>query len=171
MRIELAKLETGNGQFAHVFETGKLSLEDDRARLTGPAEIRATVRREDGRVRVRGNVSAQVELECDRCLQPVSVPVTASFDVDYVPVSNYEREPLAELQDDDLGLSVFDGEAIDLEDLTREQAILSLPARLLCRGDCKGLCPVCGIDKNLKDCECESRPGDPRWAALNDLRF
>ena len=171
MRIELEKLETGSGQFAHVFGTGELSLEDDRARLTGPAEIRAGVRREDGRVRVRGNVSAEVELECDRCLQPVTMPVAARFDVDYVPVSNYEQEQPAELQDDDLGEAVFDGEAIDLDDLTREQVILSLPARVLCREGCKGLCQVCGIDKNLKDCECESRPGDPRWAALNDMRF
>lgn len=171
MRIELEKLETGSGQFAHVFEVGELSLEDDRARLTGPAEVRGSARRDDGRVRLRGNVSAQVELECDRCLQPMSVPVAASFDVDYVPAGNYEAEQFAKLQDDDLGLSVFDGEAIDLDDLVREQVILSLPARALCREECKGLCSVCGIDKNLKDCECESRPGDPRWAALNDLRF
>lgn len=171
MRIELEKLDGANDQFAHVFEIGELALEDDRAQLKGPAEVRGSIRREDGQVKIRGNVSAQVELNCDRCLQAITVPVAATFDVDYVPASKYEAEQLAELQDDDLGLAVFDGEAIDIDDLVREQVILALPSRALCREDCKGLCPVCGIDKNLKDCECESHPVDPRWAALNNLQF
>jgi uncharacterized protein len=171
MRIELEKLEEGNGQFAHVFEPGELSLDEERARLTGPAKAEGRVRREDGQVKIRGSVSAQVELECDRCLRAIAFPVAASFDVDYVPASKYAAEPAAELLDDDLAVAVFDGEAIDIDDLVREQVILALPSRAICRVDCKGLCPVCGIDKNLKGCECESQPVDPRWAALNNLRL
>jgi uncharacterized protein len=101
----------------------------------------------------------------------MTLPLTAGFDVEYVPAGNYEALQLAELQDEDLAQSVFDGESIDVDDLVREQVILSLPSRALCREECKGLCSVCGIDKNLKDCECESHPRDPRWAALDDLRF
>lgn len=171
MRIELDKLDSAGSRFAHVFEVGELSLDDDRARMTGPAQVRGSLQRGDGQVRLQGKVSAQVELDCDRCLQPVTMPIAASFDVEYVPAGNYEAEQLAELQDKDLGLSVFDGEVIDVDDLVREQVILSLPARALCREECKGLCSFCGIDKNLKDCECESRPGDSRWAALDNLRF
>jgi uncharacterized protein len=154
-----------------VFEVDELSLEDERARLTGPTEVRGSLQRSDGQVRLRGTVSAQVELECDRCLQYVTLPLTIGFDVEYMPAANYDAEQLAELQDRDLAQSVFDGESIDVDDLVREQVILSLPARALCREECKGLCSVCGIDKNLKDCECESLPRDPRWAALDDLRF
>jgi len=170
MRIELEKLDGTNNRFAHVYEAGELSLEDERADLVGPTEVRGSVERRDGQVEVRGNFGAQVELECDRCLQAVSVPVTASFDLDYVPASEYAADRLAELGEDDLAVSVFDGEVIDIDELVREQVILALPSRALCREDCKGLCPVCGIDKNLKDCECESHPVDPRWAALSDLR-
>lgn len=171
MRIELEKLEGAKGQFAHVFEVGDLSLEDERARLKGPAEVRGSVQRNDQKVQVRGKVSAEVELDCDRCLRPITLAIATGFEVDYVPAGNYPAEQFAELQDDDLGLSVFDGEAIDIDDLVREQVILTLPARALCGENCKGLCSVCGIDKNLKDCECESRLVDPRWAALDDLRF
>ncbi|MEP6708276.1 MAG: DUF177 domain-containing protein [Pyrinomonadaceae bacterium] len=171
MRIELDKLENGGSRFAHVFEVGELSLDDDRARLAGPAEVRGSLERVDGLVRLQGTVSGKVELECDRCLQPVILPLAVSFDVEYVPAGNYETEQQAELQDKDLVQSLFDGESIDVADLVREQVILSLPARALCREECKGLCPVCGIDKNLKDCECDSRPRDQRWAALDDLRF
>ncbi|MDX6613371.1 MAG: hypothetical protein QOD75_2557 [Blastocatellia bacterium] len=170
MRIELEKLDETNSRLAHVFEPGELSLEDERAELKGRTEVRGSIDRKDGQVEVRGNFTAQVELECDRCLQSVVVPVTASFDLDYVPASEYVAERLAELGEDDLAVSVFDGAVIDIDELLREQVILALPSRALCREDCKGLCPVCGIDKNLKDCECESHPVDPRWAALSDLR-
>ena len=171
MRIELDELESTGDRFAHVFEAGELSLDDERAGLTGATEVRGSVQRGDGSLRLRGTISAQVELECDRCLQTMAWPLTTGFDVEYVPAGYYEAEQLAELQDNDLAQSVFDGESIDVDDLVREQVILSLPARALCREECKGLCSVCGIDKNLKDCECESRPRDPRWAALDDLRF
>jgi len=170
MRIELEKLDEANRQFAHVFEPGELSLEDERARLAGQVEVRGRVSREDGQVNVKGHLNAPVELDCDRCLQPITTQVDADFDVDYMPAAVYAAEPVAELQDDDLAVSVFDGEAIDIDDLVREQIILALSSRALCRDDCKGLCPVCGIDKNFKGCECESQPSDPRWAALNDLR-
>ncbi len=171
MRIELDKLDSTGSRFAHVFEVGELSLDDERARLTGPAEVRGSLQRGDGQARLQGTVSARVELECDRCLQLMILPLAATFDVEYVPAGNYETEQQAELHDQDLVQSVFDGQSIDVDDLVREQVILSLPARALCREECKGLCSVCGIDKNLKDCECDSRPRDPRWAALDDLRF
>jgi len=171
MRIELEKLDKGIGQFDHVFAPGELSLEDEQARLPGAVEVRGRITRKDGQVKVSGSVATEVELDCDRCLRALKVPLAADFDVEYVPVSSYAAEPAAELGDDDLTVSVFDGEVIDIDDLAREQIILALPSRTLCREDCQGLCPVCGIDKNLKGCECESQPGDPRWAALNNLRL
>jgi uncharacterized protein len=56
-----------------------------------------------------------------------------------------------------------------LEDVLREQVLLSLPARTLCRQDCKGLCPRCGQNLNSDVCTCDAAPVDPRWAALSDL--
>jgi uncharacterized protein len=170
MRIELEKLDGTNVRFAHVFEAGELSLDDGRAALKGPAEVSGRIDRDGPKARIRGKLAAQVALDCDRCLQPVAIPIAVNFDLGYVPASEYEVEAVEELGSDDLPVAVFDGEAIDIDELVREQVILELPARVLCREDCKGLCPVCGIDKNLKDCECESHPVDPRWAALSDLR-
>jgi len=57
-----------------------------------------------------------------------------------------------------------------LEDVLREQVLLSLPARTLCKPDCKGLCPRCGKNRNLEACTCEEGPSDPRWEALSGLR-
>jgi uncharacterized protein len=58
---------------------------------------------------------------------------------------------------------------LQLEDVLREQVLLALPARTLCQPDCKGLCPVCGHNRNEVSCDCVSRQPDPRWAGLAGL--
>jgi uncharacterized protein len=55
-----------------------------------------------------------------------------------------------------------------LEDVLREQVLLSLPVRTLCKPDCKGLCPHCGVNRNSQACNCAG--DDPRWEALAGLR-
>jgi uncharacterized metal-binding protein YceD (DUF177 family) len=76
-----------------------------------------------------------------------------------------EKELGAELTDDDLDLYGYDGEEIDLTPLFRDQVVLAVPFAPLCSEDCKGLCPQCGVDRNLETCDCKP-PVDPRWAAL-----
>ena len=69
-----------------------------------------------------------------------------------------------------MGLAAFEGDSIDLDELVREQILLALPTRHLCREDCKGLCQKCGADLNAGDCSCEQGETDPRWAALADFK-
>ena len=76
----------------------------------------------------------------------------------------------AEVAEEDLDVFPFDGERIDLEPLFREQFVLAVPYAPLCREDCKGLCPQCGIDRNTGTCTCE-KPIDPRLAALKGLKM
>jgi uncharacterized protein len=75
-----------------------------------------------------------------------------------------------EVREEDLDVFPFDGEKIDLEPLFREQFVLAVPFAPLCREDCKGLCPQCGIDRNTGTCNCE-KPIDPRLAALKGLKL
>ena len=89
--------------------------------------------------------------------------------MEYVTPETYEATNQVELNESDMQLSVFDGEAIDLDDLVREQILLTLPSRVLCEDDCKGLCPVCGSDRNIVSCQCETNEIDPRWKALREL--
>jgi uncharacterized protein len=170
MRIELDRLEATGGQFAHAYEPEELLLDDEHVRLTAWPQISGKASRSGHQVRLRGRITARAEVDCDRCLKAVDVPVETSFDVTYVPAADYGAEPeAAELQEEDLSLSVFDGETIDVDDLVREQVLLALPTRALCGEDCKGLCPVCGADRNQDGCNCASTEVDPRWAALKNL--
>ena len=169
MRIELDKLVKSRGAFAHVYQPEELALEEEGVRMTRPAELSGRIDRKGHEVHLSGSIVAGAEIECDRCLQPIAIPINADFDVSYVPVEDYATGVTPELQADDLNLSVFQEETIDIDALAREQVTLALPSHALCCEDCMGLCPVCGINKNMQACQCESTEIDPRWAALKSL--
>jgi uncharacterized protein len=171
MRIELDKLQEKDSKFAHVYEPEELVLDDEHARLVEPPEVAGRVTRKNGEVRLRGEIRTRAEVECDRCLKAVVVPVETSFDVTYLPADAEAVSAVGELQEEDLTVAVFDGESIDVDELVREQVLLGLPNRALCGEDCKGLCPVCGIDRNTECCACETAEVDPRWGALKDIQF
>lgn len=110
-------------------------------------------------VGVSGSVSGAWHAECSRCLEEIEGP----FDLEVHEL--YESDPVESetylLEDDE----------IDLTPLVRDAVVLTLPHAPLCSDDCRGLCPTCGIDRNHHDCDCGETPSDPRWDALDDLRF
>lgn len=169
MRIELASLEGGKGTFAHTYAPDELVLEDDRVRLLVPPAVSGNIRRKERGVDVRGRLTARVLVECDRCLKPVELPVDAKFKLEYVTAEEYRAQQAVELTKEDLDLSVFDGEAIDLDGLVTEELLLAVPDHLLCNNNCKGICPVCGKDRNTVDCNCQTKEIDPRWTGLEKL--
>jgi len=170
MRIELENLEGGRGDFAHVYQPDELDPVDERIRLTQPATVKGKVRLSGNEVFVNGHIDTRAQVECDRCLQQIELPVSADFALEYITGSDYESSNLAELTEDAMAVSVFDGEAIDVDEIVKEQIVLAVPTRVLCREDCKGICPECGIDKNTGECQCVTDDIDPRWAALKNLR-
>ena len=170
MRIELDRLEEEGGTFSRTYEPGELSLDDDEVGLVEPAEVSGGVRRDGREVELSGRLHAKIKTACDRCLQPVNLSIAAEFKERFVPAVSWRAEQQHELQEEDLNLAVFDGEAIELDDLVREEILLAVPAHVLCREDCKGLCPVCGIDRNQGSCQCETKATDSRWQGLENLR-
>ena len=74
-----------------------------------------------------------------------------------------------ELHENDLEFSYYENDELDTDQLIREQLELALPARVLCREDCRGLCAQCGTNLNLETCQCTA-PVDPRWQALAELK-
>jgi DUF177 domain-containing protein len=169
VRIELAGLEGTKGAFSHQYGLGELALEDDRLRILNPLTVAGEIQREDRRVKVKGTVVAQLQVECDRCLRPVELPVDSRFKLEYISVEDYKRQQGVELTEEDLDITVFDGEIIDIDELVTEELLLAVPAHVLCKDSCKGICPVCGADRNLAECGCETREVDPRWTGLKEL--
>ena len=170
MRIELENLEGGKGDFAHVYNPDELNPVDERVRLTAPATVNGKIRLAGNEVFVNGHVDTRTQVECDRCLKPIEMPVSADFELEYISGSEYESSDVAELTEAEMSVSVFDGAAIDVDEIVKEQILLAVPTRMLCREDCKGICPQCGTDRNTGECNCVTEDIDPRWAALKNLK-
>jgi uncharacterized protein len=170
MRLELENLAK-DGSFAHVYAADELALDEQDLRLVEPARVEGRIRRRAEEVQVSGTLTTTVETPCARCLKPVLLPIKADFSERFVTAVSWRSEEQHELASEDLNLSVFDGETIDLDGLVREEIELATPVQAFCREDCKGLCPVCGVDWNLKACECLTPEIDSRWEKLKDLRF
>lgn len=124
-----------------------------------------------------GSFKGELQVACSRCVTVVTIPVEETLRVTFMPAhelpdddADADGEDGAEVAPEDLDTFPFDGEVVDLEPLFREQFVLSVPYAPLCREDCKGLCPQCGIDRNSSTCACEP-PGDPRLAALKGLKL
>ena len=170
MRIELENLEGGKGDFAHVYNPDELNPVDERVNLTAPATVNGKIRLAGNEVFVNGHVDTRAQVECDRCLKPIELPVNADFELEYITGSEYESSAVAELTEAEMSVAVFDGEALDVDEIVKEQILLAVPTRMLCREDCKGICPQCGVDRNTGECNCETKEIDPRWAALKNLK-
>jgi uncharacterized protein len=121
-------------------------------------------------IRVRAHWQGDVEVPCARCLDPVRHSLGSDFDLLFRPLGADAGPTERALGAHDTEIGYYQGEGLSLEDVLREQVLLSLPARTLCRTDCKGLCPRCGRNRNTEACACEDSPSDPRWSALSDLR-
>ena len=169
MQIEVESLERAGKEFSHIYAPGELTLEDDGVRLTDQVKLIGQASRKNGEVQLRGKISTRVEVACDRCHSEVSFPIETEFDVKYVSAED-DSEEAAEVGEDDLNASVYEGDAIDADELVREQVLLSVPMRVLCKDECKGLCAGCGSDLNDETCTCQPEEIDPRWAALANLK-
>jgi uncharacterized protein len=149
---------------------------------------------------LEARVSSVMEVTCGRCLEPFTVPVYADVTTRFVPPADFakvtaetavrdggrraraavnDEAPMGAGDDDEgeapededvLGLAEYRDEKIDLGEVVREQLYLALPMKPLCREDCKGLCPVCGANRNRETCTCQQEWVDPRMAALKEWK-
>ena len=97
------------------------------------------------RVSIKGEVTAAVTSRCAKCLEPVTLNLKAKIDVLFARQADPE----------DPDLYTFEGSKVDLTDAVRDALLLEMPYRFLCSEDCKGLCPICGINLNLGTCTCQ----------------
>jgi uncharacterized protein len=107
---------------------------------------------------VTGSVAGRMSMRCARCLKEFE----QEFDVEMNELFVRDAGP-----DDDYPLER--DLMLDPEPMVRDAVVLSMPFSPLCRPDCLGLCERCGGDRNLGECTCAARPGDPRWAGLEGL--
>jgi uncharacterized protein len=157
-------------------DVASLHLEGEGAfRLEGGGRVAGHVDKgDDASVHLRGRLAAGLGVECARCLVPFGHPVAQELDLFFLPQgaeAGAEDEEEVQLSDHDVVVAYYRDDRLDLGEALREQLLLALPLKPLCREDCRGLCPACGANRNQMDCGCaaETATLDPRWAALAKL--
>jgi uncharacterized protein len=129
----------------------------------GPRDIVADIR-------LRGRFAGKFQVPCARCVEPVEIPLSADFDLIFRPAGADSEAPERSITAPETEIGYYLKDSLLLEDVLREQVLLSLPVRTLCKLDCKGLCQRFGANRNTQACTCEEGLNDPRWEALSGLR-
>jgi DUF177 domain-containing protein len=164
--ITLQELELHRVTVSKSYLPGALDFQEVKFRQAGPLVVNAEAELAGNEIRVRGRISGAVEAACDRCLEQTRLPVELEFDLPYRPMEEIAREEEVEVEEDELTVGFFSGDGVNLADLVREQILLSLPMKILCRPDCRGLCPVCGMNRNVEECGCSLQHEDSPFALL-----
>src|SRR5947209_1389490 len=172
MFISLQHLEQKPVPFEVDVPAGKVEY-DDKLTQESPLHVKGTARlvsRALGEIRVDGRLQVTVGAPCDRCLESASLAIDREFDLMYVPAE--EAAAAGEDEVDQAGIEVgyYERGGIELNDVLREVVLLALPMRVVCSESCKGICPVCGQNRNQKDCGCQPVTDDDRWSKLKSLK-
>ena len=116
-------------------------------------------------ISVIGNIALSIQSPCSRCVEPVKIELN--------PLVSLVLSPSEKIKDEeeDLEHETYQGDEIDLGNYLREQLAISLPVKVVCSEDCKGLCCSCGINLNRENCICDKDQIDPRFAILKDLKI
>ncbi|MGB9715157.1 MAG: YceD family protein [Thermodesulfovibrionales bacterium] len=131
-----------------------------------PAKAQMKINRTDREVLISGEIEADVELKCSRCLKDFRIMLAIPVDVVYNPIDELKSEEKYELKQDELDMGFYSGDEIDLSELIKEQIILNIPMKPLCDELCKGICLHCGADLNSDKCSCSKKEIDPRLEIL-----
>ena len=144
-------------------ELEQLTVGGDHVQFLTPCHLEGQLKNIGGGIiRFIGTLDMQVRMACSRCTKDTDLPLHATIEQRYIA----DRQQ-GEIEDDDI--EIYENELIDLSELVDSEISMAVPMKVLCREDCKGLCPICGKDLNEGSCDCEQEDIDPRWDALKSL--
>jgi len=170
MFLDVNELALRKTRIRKSYAPGTLDFHSGEFRQVEPMEVRATAEVLEGQIRICGNLHTRVELVCARCLDTVVEEISRDFDLYYRPMTSIAADEELHLNLDDTEMAFFEGDGLFLADVLAEQVNLALPMKVICRGDCRGLCPHCGANLNNEECRCEKHPSDSRLAPLARLK-
>ena len=126
-------------------------------------------------VEIEGDIETSVRLPCSRCLQPFETLLKSHFAFTYMHratdvIEDSEPQEI-ELSSENMGIVYYQSEKINLKDTIQEQVVMEFPLRALCKHDCKGLCPKCGVDLNANLCDCDRKSSPGKFDVLKNLKL
>ena len=180
MLLSIKEMELRKLPFAHTWQAGEIDFSDSGTTQSGPLSAAGEAEllpHTGGEVHVHGSVQATLETECDRCLGRASFRVETPFNLFYKLLDpNAPVEEEIALDEGEAEMGFYELPGLELEEILREQVLLQLPMQRVCGENCKGICLVCGGNRNETDCHCETLsvanpPNDDRWNALKTVHI
>jgi uncharacterized protein len=174
MIIDLRTILQETKDFLFVLEEGWWRPEGPSDPVLGmgkPLRVKIRIEKAGDKYVFDGELEGNILTSCDRCLEPYSHDIKTSFHL-FLAIQNPETgEAEIELLEDEMEVDFVEGEEIDLKNIVREQIYLSLPIKSICADSCLGLCPTCGINLNMGNCQCRSEKGHPGFLKLKNLNI
>jgi uncharacterized protein len=183
LSIQLTDIPEEGLDLADEIEPEELSLLPEEAQVNGPLSLSARLTNVGNHVYAEGVIDGTFARECVRCLKQydayVEVPFAAAYQIsdptsrtrgrttkDHRQTSDEECDPETSDQEDEVYACT--GDRVELAEMLREHIILSTPMQPLCHEECRGLCPVCGQDRNEHPCHCIEAPKQTPFSILQE---
>jgi uncharacterized protein len=117
---------------------------------------------------VEGEIGTHVKMECSRCLVDFACPITASMEEEFRIEKVGDAAQVLPMEED-ASIELLSNNILDLQELIRQDMLLVLPIQPLCKPDCKGLCPTCGKNLNVRKCTCPAAEPELPFKVLAEL--
>jgi uncharacterized protein len=162
-RINISNLSEGIHEYQFEAEPSKIGLDE---RFSGAIKVEAKIDKSVHQIFLQAEIRAEGSFFCDRCLEHFHQEIHTAYSMMYVQGA---RSTVELNKEEEIQSLTADMNTIDLDDDVRQYILLAIPQKLLCREDCQGFCPTCGVNKNIASCTCGVLEGDSRWDALKKL--
>ena len=162
MKVNVAQVrrnESGTAHFELTEDFSSFESELDGVSFATPVHVHLQVINTGKSLLVEGKIHTEVKAQCGLCLENFTYPIDQAYEDEWVflPQATEEQMETALL---------FEKDEIEINERILEQIVLALPMRFICSHECMGLCPICGVNRNTKSCDCVEEKIDPRFAAL-----
>lgn len=163
IRINVAEIKkrlVGTKDFSYELTPDELNITEADLKVFAPIILEGVVENAGDVILLKADVKTEIERTCGRCLKVFTEPLAAQVIEKFYPAGaeNIENDAF-----------IYESDLLDITEPVRESLLLAVPLQSLCREDCRGLCPVCGADRNEGDCGCDATTVDPRLAALKQF--
>lgn len=164
MELNLLPILNFDGKKMSISEDVDLTpSKDDTFSVVAPVHIDAVMTNIGGTIELDGCAKADIRMVCDRCAEEYDTAV--EFEI----AERLKKEDAFSDENEDPDIISFVGTHIDLSEIIYTNLFMNLPTKSLCSDDCKGLCPVCGVNLNRYGCDCNTETTDPRFDILDQL--
>ena len=162
IKIRVSGLSNGLHEYHFSVAPSEIGLESN---FSLPVQVDDALDKTTRQLYLKAAVATKAKFVCDRCTDEFEHALSNTYNVFYV----YDEESSGALPPEEVQYLKPDTVHIDLADDVRQFVLLSVPLKLLCRDDCKGLCPRCGTNWNAGTCACKQETTDSRWEGLEKL--